>query len=186
VLELAGGTGMWTQQLVRWADRLTVVDAAPETLALNRARVSGAGIPIDYVETDLFAWRPPRRYDVVFFSFWLTHVPPTRFEEFWSLVADCLEPGGRFLVIDNARPFEDLGEDFPKLWVEEGRIRTPWSNTDVGAGVSERRLSDGRTFNVVKLFYEPSDLEARLADLGWTSTFAATDTFFLYGSGARS
>lgn len=31
VLELAGGTGWWTERLVRTADRLTVVDSSPES-----------------------------------------------------------------------------------------------------------------------------------------------------------
>jgi ubiquinone/menaquinone biosynthesis C-methylase UbiE len=39
VLELAGGTGWWTQRLAATADRLTVVDSAPVALALNRERV---------------------------------------------------------------------------------------------------------------------------------------------------
>src|SRR5437667_106857 len=32
VLELAGGTGWWTQSLARTADHLTVIDASAETL----------------------------------------------------------------------------------------------------------------------------------------------------------
>jgi ubiquinone/menaquinone biosynthesis C-methylase UbiE len=36
VLELAGGTGIWTEQLARDAVELTVVDASPEMLAMNR------------------------------------------------------------------------------------------------------------------------------------------------------
>ena len=50
---------------------------------------------------DLFDWRPGQQYDVVFFSFWLSHVPRARFGEFWSLVRDCLSPGGRAFLIDN-------------------------------------------------------------------------------------
>ena len=38
VLELAGGTGVFTAELLRHTDRVTVVDAAPEALAVNRAR----------------------------------------------------------------------------------------------------------------------------------------------------
>src|SRR5829696_4600313 len=38
VLELAGGTGWWTDQLARTADHLTVVDASPEALQINRQR----------------------------------------------------------------------------------------------------------------------------------------------------
>src|SRR5205807_522682 len=84
VLELAGGTGWWTQRLGGTADRLTVVDSSPAAIELNRNRV---GRPdVDYVVADLFSWRPPRTYDVVFFSFWLSHVPRPRFSAFWSFV----------------------------------------------------------------------------------------------------
>ena len=38
-LEMAGGTGWWTQHLARTAGHLTVLDASPETLDLNRDRV---------------------------------------------------------------------------------------------------------------------------------------------------
>ena len=80
VLELAGGTGWWTQRLSRTAGRLAVVDASFETLELNRQCV---GRPdVEYVVADLFSWAPDRAFDVVFFSFWLSHVPRSRFATF--------------------------------------------------------------------------------------------------------
>ena len=93
VLELAGGTGWWTQRLAETADGLTVVDSSPEALALNRERVGRPDVRYDVA--DLFGWRPDSSYDVVFFSFWLSHVPRTRFGDFWSLVRSCLAPSGR-------------------------------------------------------------------------------------------
>ena len=76
VLEMAGGTGWWTERLARAAGHLTVIDSSPETLDLNRDRV---GRPdVDYLVADLFTWQPSRTYDVVFFSFWLSHVPRSR------------------------------------------------------------------------------------------------------------
>jgi hypothetical protein len=33
--------------------------------------------------------------NLLFFSFWLSHVPPARFEEFWALVRGALKPEGR-------------------------------------------------------------------------------------------
>ena len=73
VLELACGTGLWTRHLVRHADRVTAVDAAPEMIARNRERVAGE---VTYVLADLFDWTPPaHRFDVCFFSYWLSHVP---------------------------------------------------------------------------------------------------------------
>ena len=93
VLELAGGTGWWTERLARTADRLTVVDSSPEVLALNQERVGRSNV--NYVVADLFDWQADSRYDVVFFSFWLSHVPRSRFGEFWLLLHSCLTPSGR-------------------------------------------------------------------------------------------
>jgi 2-polyprenyl-3-methyl-5-hydroxy-6-metoxy-1,4-benzoquinol methylase len=92
VLELASGTGLWTQQLARTADAVTAVDASAEMHEVSRRRTFDG--PVEYEVADLFAWRPARRYDVVFFGFWLSHVPPDRFEAFWAMVADCLKPDG--------------------------------------------------------------------------------------------
>jgi ubiquinone/menaquinone biosynthesis C-methylase UbiE len=39
VLELAAGTGTWTQQLLRSASTVTAVDASAEMLAINQAKV---------------------------------------------------------------------------------------------------------------------------------------------------
>ena len=63
---------------------MTAVDASPEVLGINRARLREARreISVRYVEADLFDWRPDAAYDAVFFEFWLSHVPPERFERF--------------------------------------------------------------------------------------------------------
>ena len=79
-------------QLAQTADELTVVDSSPEALELNRQRV--ARPDVQYLVADLFTWRPHRAYDVVFFSFWLSHVPRDRVEGFWTLVRSCLALAG--------------------------------------------------------------------------------------------
>lgn len=168
VLELAGGTGIWTQRLVRTADELTVVDASPEVLAINRAKVGDARVR--YLEADLFAWRPDQRYDAVFFGFWLSHVPPDRFESFWATIADCLAPRGSVFFVDNARPSTIGSHHEPD---HDGTFAT-------------RRLNDGREFRIVKLYYEPDELSARLRALGWRADVHTTPTYFLYGSAGRA
>jgi ubiquinone/menaquinone biosynthesis C-methylase UbiE len=82
VLELACGTGRWTRHLARWADHTLAVDAASEALAINRNQVRAANV--EYLEADLFSWKPETTFDVVFFSFWLSHIPPRRFATFWK------------------------------------------------------------------------------------------------------
>ena len=84
MLELACGTGLWMVELAHHATSVTAVDASPEVLEINRARLreTGRENAVRYVEADLFGWRPDAAYDAVFFGFWLSHVPPERFEAF--------------------------------------------------------------------------------------------------------
>ncbi len=170
VLELACGTGLWTQQLVRHADSVTAVDASAEILELTKARVRSR--KIHYVCTDVFNWQPETRYDVVFFSFWLSHVPPERFESFWQLVRSCLHDHGRVFFIDSLYT--------PTSTARDHRLHAPQSTTVT------RRLNDGRTFDIVKIFHEPKALEAKLQNLGWTIKVKSTGQYFLYGNGVFS
>jgi 2-polyprenyl-3-methyl-5-hydroxy-6-metoxy-1,4-benzoquinol methylase len=88
VLEFAGGTGNWTRELAALAESVTVVDASPEAVDIARSKVSGN---VAWQVTDVFEFHPERTYDVVFFSFWLSHVPIERFAPFgtwWANVSD--------------------------------------------------------------------------------------------------
>jgi 2-polyprenyl-3-methyl-5-hydroxy-6-metoxy-1,4-benzoquinol methylase len=164
VLELACGTGVWTQSLAARAARLTAVDASPEVIALNRARVQNASVR--YVEADLFSWQPREQYDFVFFAFWLSHVPEERFDAFWALVRAALRPSGKVFFADSLAAPEGTASD----------------QTLESGGTMERCLNDGRSFRIVKVFHEPPRLAARLRALGWNAEVKATPTFFLHGS----
>jgi demethylmenaquinone methyltransferase/2-methoxy-6-polyprenyl-1,4-benzoquinol methylase len=167
VLELAGGTGLWTEPLARGAQSVTVIDSSAEALAINRERV--ASNHVRYIEADLFSWHPDHRYDVVFFSFWLSHVPPDRFSGFWDLVRSCLQPAGRVFFIDSLFSETSTAIDH--------RLHGP------DAGTVTRRLNDGREYRIVKRFYEPDTLQHQLAGLGWDVTVRATPSYFFYGAG---
>lgn len=168
VLELACGTGLWTERLARHATRITAVDGSREAMALNRARLADAAV--DYVEADLFSWRPDGAYDVVFFSFWLSHVPAEEFADFWAMVGGALRPGGRAIFIDNR-------------WGDGTASASPAVRT---SGVEKRDLSDGSTYRIVKLYSEPAELAARLRDVGWDGDVRASGRSFIYGSARPS
>lgn len=166
VLELAAGTGWWTERLARIADRLTVIDASAETLAINRERVGRDDV--EYVVADLFEWRPQRRYDVVFFSFWLSHVPRPRFSTFWELVRSCLAPGGRAFLVDNREDRTDRVTEDPTV-------------IDYRTDEHVRRLNDGSEYRVVKVMYEPDELRTLLAAEQWKADIDGT-RWFIFGS----
>lgn len=171
VLEIAGGTGQWTQQLMRYSPLITVLDAAPEALEENRRRTVRHTTLIEYHQGDVFSWEPPERYDVVFFSYWLSHVPPGRFEEFWLKVERCLTPGGRVFLIDN----------LPSEAAEE---LDPEARDDDGESVL-RRAPDGKLYRVWKVLWEPEELSNVLLDLGWSLDVASTGRYFLWAQGSR-
>ncbi|HVS84344.1 MAG TPA: class I SAM-dependent methyltransferase [Gaiellaceae bacterium] len=160
VLELAAGTGIWTRKLVPLARRVVAVDANAETLALNTPAA-------ELVQADVFAWRPDERFDACFFSFWLSHVPEERFDEFWATVRDALKPGGRvFLVDSGAGDRAHTGVD------QQGEHET-------------RTISDGRAFRIVKRRWEPEQLAARVRSLRFELELATTaNGHFLVGGGA--
>ncbi|MFK4182769.1 class I SAM-dependent methyltransferase [Streptomyces sparsogenes] len=150
VLELACGTGQWTPRLAARARSVTAVDVAGEVLALARART--ACPTVEFVQADLFEWQPPRRYDTVFFAFWLSHVPPRRLPGFWNTVAAALAPGGKAIFID----------DGPAVAEEEEVL------TGLPAPAALRRLGDGSEYRIVKVFHDARALTDDLAARGWS------------------
>ncbi len=148
VLEIACGTGLWTQALAQFADAVTAIDAAAEAVEIARERVRSANV--SFVVADVFSWDPGARFDVVFFSAWLSHVPTSRFEEFWRWLGGLLAEDGRVLFVD-----EHVDERGKETYLGDQHE------------IVERRLRDGRAFRVVKNFVEPEELERRLRRLGW-------------------
>lgn len=123
---------------------------------------------VRFDRADLFAWTPDRRYDFVFFGFWLSHVPPERFASFWSTVASALRPGGRVMFVDDGhRTSEELVEGS-------------------GSSTIERRLRDGRSFRAVKVALERVSLERSLCELGWAIEVRRLPGPFFFGLGERA
>jgi len=170
VVEFACGTGLWTERLIQQTDHVTALDISSESLEFNRVRVGTN--KVTHVCTDLFDWKPPHAFDGAFFGFWLSHVPPDRFEQFWERVGGALKKDGRVFFVDSRYA--------PRSTAKDHGLEGPES-----VAVT-RRLNDGRAFRIVKIFYEPGELRARLAKLGWSVEVHETREFFIYGFGQPS
>jgi demethylmenaquinone methyltransferase/2-methoxy-6-polyprenyl-1,4-benzoquinol methylase len=133
---------------------------------LARAQARVGADRVLFVQANLFEWTPEAKYDFVFFGFWLSHVPPERFDAFWTLVRTCLKPNGRvFFVDDNARTPQEL------IYGE-------------ASFAIRRRLSDGTAHRAVKVSYQSAELEQRLRQLGWLIGVTPVWGPFYYGAGA--
>jgi 2-polyprenyl-3-methyl-5-hydroxy-6-metoxy-1,4-benzoquinol methylase len=155
LLEVACGTGMWTRHLAGCAAAVTAIDAAPEMIALARRQVTAGNVT--FVTADILTWAAPRRFDTVFFAFWLSHVPASAFGRFWALVRGALADGGRVQFVD----------DQPVAAALETYVQ--------GSGeVVERRLRDGTRHRLVKVIRHPADLTHQLTRLGWQVTITSS------------
>jgi 2-polyprenyl-3-methyl-5-hydroxy-6-metoxy-1,4-benzoquinol methylase len=164
ILELACGTGLWTQHLVPLATHLTAVDASPEVIVLNQQRVASESV--EYIVADLFNWTPNQQFDFVFFGFWLSHVPMEQFVPFWQMVKGALKPNGRVFFVDSRLTQESTAQNHAALNQQ---------------GYSERKLNDGRTYRVIKIFHEPTQLQESLQGSGWLGHVHKTNNYFLHG-----
>jgi hypothetical protein len=151
-LELASGWGRFTRPLLQLCQQLTAIDASTEMHAMNRA--FNGDTRVEYVQADLFEYVPNERYDLVFAGFWLSHVPETRFESFWNMVASALAPTGCVVMIDDGIRDPD---------------GVPRFADDPTGSDTHRKLWDGQEFTIVKNAFSPPGLERLLGDLGWSA-----------------
>lgn len=159
-LELACGTGMWTQELLAISKHITAVDGAPEMLAANKAKLNSPRVK--YQQADLFSWQAQAQYDMVFFAFWVSHVPAERMPAFLQQAAAAVRPGGRIFLTDEPGGGQQLSGP-----VENGQEQT-------------RTLHSGESFRIVKVYHPPSALQTQLAALGFAEFELWMGDFFFW------
>jgi len=169
VLELACGTGIWTRELLNISQHITALDASQEVLKLNREKVQSE--KVEYQQQDLFAWQSDRQYDLVFFSFWLSHVPPELVDEFLAKVFRATKAGGQIFMVDSLEEPTSTSIDWP-LREDEQIYRT-------------RKLNNGQIYQIVKVFYKPEELQARLEAQGFEAEVKGTPNYFLYATATK-
>jgi SAM-dependent methyltransferase len=172
VLEVACGTGYWTEIVSAAAASIVALDFNEEVLAVARSKA----IPperVTFLRGDAFALpRLPRKFDAALVGFWWSHVPKARLHEFLLGLHQALEPGAVVIAFDNTHV---QGSSTPLS--RKDSDGNPVSDRDAdGNTYQERVLDDGTVHRIVKNF--PTEDELRTALEG-----IATDVgveFFTY------
>jgi len=111
-LELAAGSGTNAVWLAGQGWRTTAVDWSPVGLANGLAKAQAAGVEVEWLERDLFAWSPPvRSFDLVVIVY--LHLPPEERGPVYAAAAAAVAPGGRLLVVGHDRLNATDGEGGP-------------------------------------------------------------------------
>jgi len=151
VLEVACGTGYWTQVAAETACSIAAFDLNEAVLDIARCK------PIDPQKVTFSigdAYQLPvarGQFDAALVAFWWSHVPRERLAAFLDGLGLALQPGALVVFIDNT--------------FVPGNS-TPLSRTDAGGNTYQQRLlDDGRSFEVLKNY--PTDGELRETVGGW-------------------
>jgi hypothetical protein len=87
--------------------------------------------------------------------------------------------------------------EYDDWWFKRGRFQRPpevrrrWAaevarlNAAVDDFDPTGAVLDGRTFDIVKVYWAPDELRDRLAPLGWRADLRTTGEFFLHGEVVR-
>lgn len=145
VLEVACGTGYWTQFIAPVASAVVAIDSAPETLEIAQQRVHASNVQFHVGDAYALA-RTGRAFDAAFAGFWFSHVPLHRRREFLTGLNAALAPGARVVLLDN-------------LFVEGSSSAIAEQDGD-GNTYQLRKLSDGSTHRVLKNFPSEAQLHA--------------------------
>jgi len=169
ILELASGTGIWTQELLKIGNKITALDASQEVIEINRHKLNSPNVK--YSQIDLFAWEPDAEYDLVFFSFWLSHVPPELLNLFLNKVYKSVHVGGQLFMIDSR--FEPTSTAKNHMIEDDESIYIT------------RKINNGQEYQIVKVFYQPDKLRSHLHKTGFQADVKLTDNYFIYATGRK-
>jgi SAM-dependent methyltransferase len=143
VIDLACGTGYWTEVLARRAKSVLAVDAAPEMIA--QAKTKKYVAPVELIVSDMFTAGEEQAYDLVSSGFWFSHQPRQDWQKFFDLLKRLIRPNGLIWVIDNNPP-------------AEGSKQESLGNDEHGNNYKRRRLDDGTEYTILKNYFSEAEI----------------------------
>ncbi len=166
VLEVACGTGYWTQFLAHTANGIVGVDANPETLAVAAEKSWPAG-RVHFRTADAYSLPADLgMFDAAFAGFWWSHIPVRDRARFLCSLDGRLAPRAKVVFLDN-------------LLVAGSS--TPISHRDDEGNTYQRRnLDDGSEHVVLKNFPSAAALDADVAQYGSATHFLALEYYWLF------
>lgn len=148
VLEIACGTGNWTQVLAARARTVLATDVSDEAIQLARAKEYPPDI-VTFRVLDAYSLAGVgATFGAAFAADWWSHVPRSLLGGFLDGLHSCLAGGARVAFVDM------LPRDHPDLM--------PYRCDSEGNAICRRTLPDGRAFDVVKNYPDREEIVRRL------------------------
>lgn len=165
VLEIACGTGFWTQFIAPVASEVVALDASPETIEIARRRLPEG--KVTFLVGDAYRIPlAPGRFSAAFAGFWFSHLPRSRQREFLAGLGRILDAGASVVLLDN-------------LYVEGSSSPISERDSD-GNTYQTRRLDNGSQHRILKNFPSEAELRALLPGLGERPVLTAFEYYWAF------
>lgn len=159
VLEIAAGTGYWTEVISAAADTVTATDISEQTLHIARARSHGPAAATFHLADAYALGQVPGEFDVAFIGFFWSHILRADIARFVHGLAARLGPGTLVIVMDNR--------------YVPGSSSPISATTAAGDTYQRRVLRGGQRYEIVKNFPSRARFAADITDvatgLRWTA-----------------
>ena len=165
LLEIACGTGYWTQFIAPLTADIVAIDAAAETMDIAKTRVPAE--KVSFLVAD--AYLLPKDlgvFDAAFAGFWVSHIPKSRRKDFIVGMIDHLKPGAKVVFVDN-RYVEGSNHPITECDIEGNTYQT-------------RKLADGTMHRVLKNFPTEDELVDMIGENGEKSMFTNFEYYWAF------
>lgn len=148
VLEMACGTGYWTQYIANIARDICAIDLSEDALALARAKNLNSD-RVRFLIADAMALPTDLGvFESSFCGFWWSHIARAAIPVFLNSLHLHLSPGAKVVLVDN-------------LYVD-GSSTPVARRSEEGDTYQQRRLADGSSYEVLKNFPTEQELRTQL------------------------
>lgn len=143
VLEVACGTGFWTQHVAPVSRLVVGTDYSDEMLEVARGQglrkthfLNDDAYQLTHVGDELF--------DFGFSMYWVSHIPLARWDEFFTTFHARLKPGAQVILTDDS--------------YRSGNTYPCYSKLECRDSFEIRHLPDGNSYEIVKTYFTPESL----------------------------
>jgi len=147
VLEIACGTGYWTERIAKTATSIVATDINAAVIEIAKSKTYTPD-NVSFKIADIFQLHNFKQYEGLFGGFIWSHIPVQELDHFLEVTSKYVIPGGTIVFMDNN-------------YIAGSNLLI--SNTDVhGNTFQNRQLENGATYSVLKNFPTRAFIEERL------------------------
>ncbi|MES9962087.1 MAG: class I SAM-dependent methyltransferase [Candidatus Sedimenticola sp. 20ELBAFRAG] len=165
VIDVAAGTGYWSQFIISQANSVLATDITQE--ALNQVKARQTKKPIDIKVIDAFSLDEiDQRFTGAFAGLWISHIPRQKLNDFLASLHSCLQSGSPVVFLDNSLSQCN---------------RLPLSYTDRnGNTYQDRKLDSDSVYRVLKNFPSEAELRSVTRDYGSAHKYLEMENYWLF------